>query len=248
MPRPNLIWNGISIIVGPKSWQALTLCLFIHDSDLVMRGSALTVAILALASVIVVATAVPCQQMSLIRRTRTSVAYDIGPGTVSVYPYADGRIYAENHMMWNMSMLVERNRSSLNVDGSSRVPTCSNPSGGHSVAVLDPLAPNVDGQPCPGTSGSTVCGVVASFLLVRDMDCAVEEVTEPFHGYTRDSIYVTMTHPQYPDFKLVAGHHLLNGTVEVYPLPNATWVVNRYQYVGRPFWILAFPPWTCTTL
>lgn len=201
-----------------------------------MRGFALTVAILALASLLALTMAMPCHEMALVRRTRTSVAYDIGPGTVSVYPYADGRIYAENNMMWNMSMLVERNRSVSNADGSSKVPSCTNPSGGHSIAVLDPLAPNVDGVPCPGAAGGSQCGNIASFLLVRDMDCVVEEITAPFHGYTRDSIYVTMTHPQFPDFKLVAGHHLLNGTIEVYPLPNATWVVNRYQYVVAPFW------------
>lgn len=202
----------------------------------IMRRSTLAIAILALLPIVVLSVAVPCPQMTLVRKTRTSVAYFIGAGTISVSPYSDGTIYDDNKMMWDMSMLVERNRSLGNADGSFNYPFCVNPSGGHGIALLDPLLPNVPGEPCPGTYGTgSVCGIVTSYLLVKDMMCDVQEVTEPFYGFTRESVYVTMTHPAYPEFKLVAGHHLVNGSVNVYPLANNTWVVNRYMYVQRLF-------------
>ena len=198
---------------------------------LMVRGSSAFLAIIALLVICIHCAAVPCPQMTPIRKTRASVAYDIGPSTVYAYPYAYGKIYSDNMMMWDMSMLVERNRSTKNGDGTDMLaPSCVNPSGGHGFALLDPLAPNVEGEACPGSGSGSQCGVVTSFLLVKDMECSVEEVTEPFHGFTRESVYLTMTHPQHPDFKLIAGHHLLNGSIDIYPYENNTLVVNRYTY------------------
>lgn len=197
-----------------------------------MRWS-LAFSILLLLGILSSIGATPCTSMEVVKRKRATAEFHFQGGKVTTFPAYNGAIQGASFISWELAGLVERNKSTLKSSGESTLPKCVSPSAGNSIGLLDPLEPGNPRVNCSGSGTGATCGPVASHLWMKDMECSLEERTEPFHGFERDCIFVTFTHPQYPDFKLVSANYILNGTIDIYPIPNNTQLVNQYEYVVR---------------
>lgn len=191
----------------------------------------ISVLVLVLLCLVTYSSAGNCSDVQAVVLEREGTRWVVSASDVTVYPLAYGQLIPETYFRWSLTTLVERNRTTRDSDGFSIQPRCVDPScpPEQFFCILDPIEPHVDDTPCTGRVANP-CGALAHAMFTKDMNCYLQHYTAPFHGFERETVSITFSHPDYPDMKVVAENHLLNGDFEYYPIPGQPILVNRYRY------------------
>jgi hypothetical protein len=160
-----------------------------------------------------------CTNQAAFPVIRDRFAADIHGERISVYPSRNRIPDKDFELRWHFALLVERAKVNTTVDGRLTAPEFVSPGSQISnplTSDVDPLQPYEPHTLC-GESAEYPCGPILRVIELKEMNCFYSEASEEnFEGKTRrDSVYVTFTHDLYPDFRFVAGHHIVNDPVTV---------------------------------
>jgi hypothetical protein len=183
-----------------------------------------------------------CSTIDPITMDRDSSLYSISGGTVRVIPVKNGETLVNSAIRWELSYFIERAKVTRDIEGNAIDPTAVLPER-PDFSIWSPADPLESHDPSKACTGKTLpCGEVLNYLDPADYDCWMEHVTAPFHGFTRESVFVHFSHPSYPDLSIVVGNHLLDGYLEVRPPMQGLQDVNVYLYAPkfpRPLFLIS---------
>lgn len=156
-----------------------------------------------------------CSQAEPIYVFQTEVGFQIHPMRLEAFPAYQGRRAAAIGVLWEPTVVMERNRTFNEIDGTPlSPPMCSYP-----VNILnDPF--NDDPTVKCNTRQSIACGTIIQQIPFSEMDCTTSTSTDIFHGALRRTFAVFFTHPSYPDMRITLRAHLVNESFIVYPFNN----------------------------
>lgn len=150
---------------------------------------------------------------------RANTAFKIDGPRITIHPKVRGAVRDDVYLVWDLSMMVERAKLTHNLDGTSLGPNFTYavplpPGNPLSVDGYDPLQDYVSNVACYGQS-TYPCSPILQVLYMSDFDCWLNHIVAPFHGFTRETIFVHYTHPTHANFSFTAEHHVLDGDLVV---------------------------------
>lgn len=173
---------------------------------------ALSLLVLSVSSV-VKANAGNCTQSQPLFIEGAATLYNISGTEIRVHPKENGQVRYDVILAWSMELFIEREKVRSPGGGP---PEYNAPS--PSFDPRDgPVDPFLSGVTCPGSN--LPCGRILNAIYTADMDCWAEKVIAPFHGTTRESVYIHYLNSSDPGFHFIGEHHLVDSEVIV-PLGN----------------------------
>jgi len=156
---------------------------------------------------------------------RAATAFEITGPRITIHPKVGGVVRNDVYLIWDLFMMVERGKIVATSGGSSIFPNYTyvvplavdNPLQSDSIDPLEPYNPTIT---CHGQKQSLPCSPVIQHFLMSDFDCYTEHVVAPFHGFSRESVFVYFTHSSYPNFTFTTEQHVLDGDL-IIPLNNS---------------------------
>jgi hypothetical protein len=178
-----------------------------------------------------------CSQVAPITLHRPGSVYEVGSLAAVLFPGSNGVPVPGARVEWKFFSLIERLRIQNDIHGDPLPSSkCNSPSSADFTLSEqpNPFKPANPSESCvPGDDKP--CGELLRTLNADDMDCWFEHIIAPFYGTSRESVLVHFSHPSHPDFRMIAGFHLTDDAVTIYPIQNSTLISNRYMYVPINF-------------
>lgn len=146
---------------------------------------------------------------------REGTLYNVSGPVIHIHPKLNGVPQYDISLSWTVSLFVERDKILVGGPG-YWVYSAPRPTGSPFDPMVDPLLPYNANVNCPNfDSVAAPCGPILQHINVEDLDCWAERVIAPFHGHTRESIYVHFSNASWPGFTFVSEHHIVDGDVTV---------------------------------
>jgi hypothetical protein len=163
---------------------------------------------------------------------RYGILFNITGPLIAIHPHLNGSILDELYLKWHLDVFVERSKISQSLSGDPRNFTHVSPTppfNPYLIVETDPLEPHRTGVACTGRAFE--CGPLINHFSSADLNCWTERKIVPFHGHTRETVYVHFSHPSHPDFQLTAEHHVLDADFSLAMNNTGVITVQEYRYV-----------------
>ena len=176
-----------------------------------------------------------CSRLEPIYLHNDGTLYNISGERINVHPKLDGVVQYDVVLGWAMSLFIERDKVNHTAAGVYYAPGVYVYSAPDAAAnpfdpTVDPLEPYVPNKVCTnGPVSGNPCGPVLKYYRLTEMDCWAEHIIAPFHGRTRESVYIHYTHPSSDGFQFISEHHMVDSEISI-PRNNSGWPIVEDFY------------------